>query len=179
MNQEKIASSRQMFAGPVFGVRRDVVIEPSGMRATRDIVTHSGSVVVIPVFEDGSILLVRQYRHSVGRYLWELTAGRMEPDESPATAARRELAEETGYRAKGMRRLLEMYPTPGFVSERMVLYLAEGLRKGNTNLDADEQITTRRFRLKELVKTIRDGRMRDAKSVAGLLYYSCFCARGK
>ena len=96
----KILSSKLMYQGPVFGVRRDHVIEPNGVNATRDVVTHSGSVVVMPVFPNGDVLLIHQYRYAVRDYLWELVAGRKEPKESPLSAAKRELLEETGYRAK-------------------------------------------------------------------------------
>ncbi len=172
----KIISSRQVFTGPVFGVRRDLVLEPGGIRATRDVVTHQGSVVVMPIFRDGRILLVRQYRHSVGRYLWELVAGRIEPGESPLKAARRELREETGYTAQRFGKLLDLFPTPGFVSERFFLYAAEGLSPGRARPDRDERITARLFRLSELLRWTRSGHLRDAKSVAGILYYARFIA---
>lgn len=175
----KIISSRQVFTGPVFGVRHDVVVEPDGLRATRDVVTHHGSVVVMPIFRDRRILLVRQYRHSVGRYLWELTAGRIEPGESPLEAARRELREETGYAARRFRKLLDLFPTPGFVSESFVLYAAEGLSRGKARPDTDERITWRLFRVSELLRLIHAGRLRDAKSVAGILYYARFVRRPK
>jgi ADP-ribose pyrophosphatase len=175
----KIISSRQVFTGPVFGVRHDLVLEPDGLRATRDVVTHHGSVVVMPVFADGRVLLVRQYRHSVGCYLWELVAGRIEPGEAPLAAARRELLEETGYTARRFRKLLDLFPTPGFVSERFVLYAAEDLSPGKARPDRDERITWRLFRVNELLRWIRAGRLRDAKSVAGILYYTRFVKRGK
>ena len=92
----KILSSKILYRGRVFNVRRDKIIEPDGLRSTRDFVVHSGSVVVLPVFDDGRLLLIRQYRHSVGGYLWELVAGRREPDESALAGAKRELREETG-----------------------------------------------------------------------------------
>ena len=100
-------------------MQRDTVIEPGGVQAERDIIVHPGSVVVLPIFKDGRILLIRQYRHSVGEFLWELVAGRKEPKESPMAGARRELLEETGYTAKRMRRLMRVVPTPGFVNEWM------------------------------------------------------------
>lgn len=167
----RILSSKTLYQGRVFAVQRNVVVEPGGIRATRDIVVHSGSVVVLPVFEDGRILLIRQYRHAVGETLWELVAGRKEPAESASAAARRELVEETGYTARRMRRMLEVYPTPGFVSERMWVYVARGLRAGPARPEEDERITPRAFRLRQLDAMIRSGRVRDAKSVAGLLYY--------
>jgi len=123
----RVLKSETMYAGPVFGVRKDRVVEPGGVTVIRDVVTHSGSVVLLPLFDDGRVLLVRQYRHAVGTYLWELVAGRIEPRESPLAAAKRELLEETGYTARRFRKLLEIYPSPGYVSERMLVYSAEGL----------------------------------------------------
>src|SRR6201993_3098795 len=96
----KILKSKIIYKGPVFGVRRDQVLEPGGVRAVREVITHSGSVVVLPVLTDGRILLIRQYRHATQQYLWELVAGRIDEGESVKKAAARELQEETGYQAK-------------------------------------------------------------------------------
>jgi ADP-ribose pyrophosphatase len=167
----KILSSKIVFHGPVFGVRRDRVIEPGGVHATRDVVTHGGSVVVMPVFSNGDILLIRQYRHSIGDYLWELVAGRKEPNESALAGAKRELHEETGYRARRYRKLLTMFPTPGFLNEYMVVFAAEGLEAGQAAPEEDERITARRFSPKEIKQWIRAGKLHDAKSIAGILYY--------
>ncbi|MCL6481102.1 MAG: NUDIX hydrolase [Firmicutes bacterium] len=177
MTQARLLSSRTLYRGPVFDVRRDRVIEPGGLEVTRDIVTHSGSVVLLPVFPDGRILLVRQYRHAVGRFLWELVAGRIDPGEPPLRAARRELLEETGYSARRLRKLLDLFPTPGFVSERMLVYLATGLHPGRARPEADERIQTGKFTLAALERKIRRGTLRDAKSIAALLYYARYLAR--
>ena len=171
----RVLKSETMYAGPVFGVRKDRVVEPGGVTVIRDVVTHSGSVVLLPLFDDGRVLLVRQYRHAVGTYLWELVAGRIEPRESPLAAAKRELLEETGYTARRFRKLLEIYPSPGYVSERMLVYSAEGLTAGQARPEADERITARQFSLRELDAMMRRGSLRDAKSVAGILYHARFC----
>lgn len=167
----RVLRSRGIYQGRVFGVRQDQVVEPGGVRVTRDVVTHTGSVVLLPVFPDGRILLVRQYRHAVRQFLWELVAGRIEPGERPLLAARRELLEETGYTARRFRKLLDVFPTPGFVSERMLVYLAEGLRPGDAQPESDERITARRFTRAELEQMIRRGTLRDAKSIVGILHY--------
>lgn len=174
----RVLSSEIVFKGRVFGVRREKVIEPGGVEATREIVTHPGSVVVLPVFSDGRILMIRQYRHSVRQYLWELVAGSKDPGESFQEGARRELREETGYTARRMRKLLDLFPTPGFVSENMVIFLAEGLKFRKAHPEADEKIELRVFGLREIEDWMRAGRIRDAKSVAGILYYA-HCMRGK
>ena len=170
----KILASAMIHQGRVFGVRRDEVAEPSGVRTTREVVTHPGSVVVLPVLPDGRIVMVRQYRHAARQYLWELVAGRKEPAETPKEGAARELLEETGYRAKRLKVFLDVFPTPGFLEENMYLLLAEGLAAGEAQPEEDEKIEVRAFKLKELKQMIKSGRLRDAKSVAGILYYLTF-----
>ena len=170
----RILRSKVLYKGPVFAVRQDRVIEPGGLRVLRDVVTHHGSVVLLPVLSDRRILLVRQYRHAVGRFLWELVAGRIELGEAPLAAARRELLEETGYTARRFRKLLDIFPTPGFVSERMLVFAATGLTAGRARPESDERITTRAFSLRQLERMIRRGTLRDAKSIAGLLFYPRF-----
>ncbi len=173
----RVMHSEVLFQGRVFGLRRDRVIEPSGIEAVREIVTHPGSVVVLPVLTDGRIVLIRQYRHAARQYLWELVAGHKEPNESFPAGARRELLEETGYTARRIRKLLEVFPSPGMLSERMVIFLAEGLTKGTARPEDDEKITQRILTLREAERWIRAGKIRDAKSVAGILYYARFAAR--
>jgi ADP-ribose pyrophosphatase len=169
-----ILSSTTVYEGPVFGIRRDEVIEPSGVRATREVITHPGSVVVLPVLPDGQILLIRQYRHATRQYLWELVAGRIDAGETPKAAAARELIEETGYRAKRFRVFLDVFPTPGFLEERMFILLAEGLTAGQAEPEEDEKIISRAYNRKQLEEMIRSGKLRDAKSIAGILFYFRF-----
>jgi ADP-ribose diphosphatase len=173
----QILQSETIFQGRSFGVRRDELIEPTGVRTIREVVTHPGSVVVLPVFEDGRILLIRQYRHATQQFLWELVAGRMEPGESPRKGAARELMEETGYRAKRMRVFMNFFPTPGFLEEQMFLLLGEGLKSGEAKPEEDEKIEMRIFAPREIERMIRSGILRDAKSIAGLLYYFRFLTR--
>jgi len=173
----KLLASEVLFEGKSFGVRRDELIEPTGVRTIREVVTHPGSVVVLPVRPDGKIVLVRQYRHATGQYLWELVAGRMEPGENPKKGAARELAEETGYRAKRLTVFLQLFPTPGFLEEKMYVLLAEGLTPGEARPEEDEKLLVNAYSKKELEQMIRTGSMRDAKSIAGLLFYFRFLAR--
>jgi ADP-ribose pyrophosphatase len=172
----KILRSKVLYKGPVFGVRRDEVLEPTGVRATREVITHPGSVVVMPVLPDGRIILIRQYRHAARQFLWELVAGRIDPGENVRQAAARELIEETGYRAKRLRVFLDLFPTPGFLEERMYILIAEGVTAGKAEPEEDEKIAAKAFTRTELEKMIQHGVLRDAKSVAGLLYYFKFSA---
>jgi ADP-ribose pyrophosphatase len=173
----RILSSKVLFRGRVFTLKRDRVAEPSGIVVTRDMVAHPGSVVVLPLLGDGRIVLIRQYRHAVGQFLWELVAGHKEPNESAAAGAHRELLEETGYTARRVRKLLEYYPSPGLLGERMDIFLAEGLTKGKAQPEEDEKISQRIVTLREAEKWVRSGKIRDGKSIAGLLYYARFVAR--
>jgi len=175
----RVLSSITVYEGPIFGIRRDKVIEPSGVRATREVITHPGSVVVLPVLADGRILLIQQYRHATRQYLWELVAGRMDPGETPKAAAARELIEETGYRAKRFRIFLDIFPTPGFLEERMFILLAEGLTAGKAEPEEDEKIISRSHDRKQLEEMIRGGKLRDAKSIAGILFYFRFLSPEK
>lgn len=172
----RVVSSETLFKGRVFTLKRDRVAEPGGVMTTREIIAHPGSVVVLPVLADGRIVLIRQYRHAAGQYLWELVAGHKEPHESAIAGAHRELLEETGYTAKRIRMLLEVFPSPGLLGERMDIFLAEGLTKGKAQPEDDEQITQKIVSLGEAEAWIRSGKIRDSKSVAGILFYSRFLA---
>lgn len=175
--QAKVLSSEVLFQGRVFALKRERVAEPSGLVATREIVVHPGSVVVLPVLPDGRLVLIRQYRHAAGQYLWELVAGHKDPGESFVKGAHRELEEETGYTARRIKKLLEVFPSPGLLGEKMEIFLAEGLTKGKARPEDDEKITQRIFTLREAKDWIRSGKIRDSKSVAGILYYAAFIAR--
>ena len=174
-----ILSSQIVYEGAVFGIRRDEVIEPTGVRTTREVITHPGSVVVLPVLPDRRILMIQQYRHAAKQYLWELVAGRIDAGETPLQAAERELIEETGYRARQFRIFLDVFPTPGFLEERMFLLLAQGLRPGKATPEDDEKIVSRAYNHKQLEEMIGKGELRDAKSIAGILYYLRFISPEK
>src|ERR1700746_1150698 len=173
----QVLSSQTVYAGKVFGIWRDEVIEPSGVRTTREMITHPGSTVVLPVLPDRRILLIRQYRHAARQYLWELVAGRIDKGETPREAAKRELREETGYRAKRLKIFMEFFPTPGFLEEKMYLLLAEGLTPGKAEPEDDEKIIARPYTRKQVEQMIRKGKLQDAKTIAGVLYYLRFLAR--
>lgn len=172
----QILSSEMLYQGPVFGLRRDEVIEPNGLRTKREVITHPGSVVVLPVLPDGRIVMIQQYRHATKQYLWELVAGRMEPGETPEQGAARELAEETGYRAKKIKVFLEVFPTPGFLEEKMFILLATGCQPGAASPEEDEKIVSAVYEPRKLEQMIHSGKLHDGKSIAGLLYYFRFLA---
>jgi ADP-ribose pyrophosphatase len=172
----KILKSEMVYEGRVFGVRRDQVLEPDGVHAMREVITHSGSVVVLPVLADGRIALIRQYRHATRQYLWELVAGRIEPGESIKSGAARELMEETGYRAKKLTIFLDFWPTPGFLEERMYILLAEGLSAGEAHPEDDEKISVKAYTRAEIDRMIGERKLHDAKTIAGLLFYFRYLA---
>lgn len=169
----RLVSSRTVYKGPVFWVSTDYVKEPGGVKVRRDLVHHSGSVVVLAVDDALStprVLLERQYRHAAGDYLWELPAGRIDPGEQELKAAQRELIEETGYRASRWRRILKFYASPGFVAETMAVYLATGLRQGEAEPEEDEVIYKRMIPLPTVVKMITNGTIQDAKTISSVLW---------
>jgi ADP-ribose pyrophosphatase len=170
----KILKSREIFKGKVFDLREDKVSEPGGVVSIRQVLIHHGSIVVLPVFKDRTILLVRQYRHAAGQFLWELVAGHVEPGEKLGAAARRELEEEAGCKARHWRKLLEFFPSPGVSTETMWVFLATNLTVGEAHPEDDERIETRRFPLAELLRMIQRGTIRDAKTTAAILYYAHF-----
>ena len=169
----RVISSRIVYRGPVFTVTTDHVQEPGGVEARRDVIRHSGSIVVLAVDDSGStprVLLERHYRHAANDYLWELPAGRIDPGEQELKAAKRELIEETGYRASRWKRILKFYASPGFVAETMSVFLATGLRLGEAEPEDDEIIHTRMVPLPDVVKMILKGTIRDAKTISSVLW---------
>jgi len=169
----RVVSSRIAYKGPVFSVTTDQVEEPGGICARRDVIRHSGSIVVLAINEEDTepkILLERQYRHAANSMMWELPAGRIDEGESPLAAARRELLEETGYRARYWKRIMHFYVSPGFLDETMTIYLARGLQAGEAQPEADEKIAIRFFPLKEAREMAINGRIRDAKTICGILW---------
>ncbi len=165
----KLISSRERYKCKLFTVTEDHAKDPSGFEIKRSIVRHSGSAVMMALDEKKRILLVRQYRLPAGKQLWELPAGRLDPGESALKAAKRELVEETGYRARKWSRLVTFYPTPGYVGEKMTIFLAENLTAGEATPMDDERIETRWFTPRELNDWIRSGKIVDGKTMIGFL----------
>lgn len=168
----KITSSKELYRCGLFWVTEDEAVDRTGYRMKRSVVRHGGSAVVMPVDDKNRVLLVRQYRLPAGKELWELPAGKLDAGETVLTAARRELAEETGLRAKRWKKLVTFYASPGFVQETMTIYLATELIEGDAQPMEDERIVTRWFTKKELRKLIADNKIVDAKTMIGFLYWA-------
>jgi ADP-ribose pyrophosphatase len=181
----RILSSKVAYQGPVFQITSDQVKEPGGATVRRDVVRHSGSVVIMAVensnlllrgkkkpkqTKEPRVLLVRQYRYTANDFLWELPAGRIDEGEEELPAAKRELLEETGFSAQRWKRILYFYVSPGFLDETMAIYLAEELRAGQAQPEEDEFIVKRFFSLTQVVRMAMRGVIRDAKTIASILW---------
>ena len=175
----KINSSREVYRCRLFYVTEDDASDPkTGFAISRSVVRHAGSAVMMAVDEKKRILLVRQYRLPADKYLWELPAGRLDPGEKPLQAARRELAEETGYKARTWKRLASFFASPGYVQERMTIFLATGLTAGVATPMDDERIETRWFTRKEVKEMIASGKIEDAKTMLGFLMWQAGLTQG-
>jgi ADP-ribose pyrophosphatase len=179
-----VLSSKVVYQGPLFRVQHDKLIEPGGRENERDVIRHNGSVVILAIDSSKSkrdpwIVLERQYRHAANQFLWELPAGKLDAGETPLAGAQRELAEETGYRAKKWRPLVEYYASPGFLGESMKVFLAEGLEPGETALEEDEDIELRLVKMSELLKMIEKGAILDGKTLTSVLLYARLQGRRK
>ncbi|MFQ5879581.1 MAG: NUDIX hydrolase [Dehalococcoidia bacterium] len=166
---ERVLESRYLYRGHVLNLRLDTIAMPSGHVASREVVEHSQTVAIVPRDEEGNLLLVRQYRLPAQRALLEIPAGGVDAGETAAEAVQRELQEETGYRAREIRRLGGFYVAPGYCSEYIHVFLATGLEPSRLAADADEELELVRMPLEEALALVRRGEIEDAKSIIGLL----------
>jgi ADP-ribose pyrophosphatase len=164
----KILNSQKVFEGRVFKVTVDTVSEGE-VTYQREVVHHPGSAVIVPVHDDGTVVLVRQYRHPAVRYLLELPAGTLDGGERPEAGAARELEEELGLQAERLEKLSEFFVSPGFLEEKMWVYLATGLTEGKPQPDEDEQLEIVRLPIGDVLEMITSGEIQDSKTIIGLM----------
>ena len=179
----EVLSSEVAFEGPLFRVLREEVREPGDKTSSRDIIRHNGSVVILAVVDaskkDPLIVMERQYRHAAGQYLWEVPAGKMDEGEERLAAAKRELKEETGYRAKKWSKLVRYFASPGFLGEWMQVFLAEGLIAGEATPEEDELLEVVLVPLSEVLQMIDEGKILDGKTLVSVQLYSRLRAKRK
>lgn len=166
-----IISSVEKYRCSIFHVTEDEATDPSGFHIKRSVIRHPGSAVVMPVDDQGRVLLVRQFRLPANQYMWEIPAGKIDDGEHAFQAAQRELGEETGLSAKSWKELVTYYPSPGFVEEKMTLFLATDLTQGQAHNMDDEKIDCRWFKPEELQAGIASGEIQDGKTIIGFLMY--------
>lgn len=168
----KITHSKEVYRCSLFSVTENEASDKTGWSLKRNVVRHRGSAVMMAVDHDDRVMLVKQYRLPADRYLWELPAGKIDEGETPLAAARRELVEETGLRAKKWKKLVEFYPSPGFLEEKMTIYLATDLKAGESQPMEDERIETKWFTKKELRDAVRTNKIKDAKTMIAFLHWA-------
>jgi ADP-ribose diphosphatase len=179
-----LISSKLAFKGKTFNVYTDTLIEPGGHRNTRDVIRHNGSVVILAIDEskdpaDPDVIMERQYRHAAGQFLIELPAGKRDAGESPLAAAKREMIEETGYRAKRWKMMLRYFASPGFLGEWMQIYLARDIREGVATPELDERIEVLRVPLSQAMKMVAEGKIHDGKTLIALSLYDAARRAGR
>jgi ADP-ribose pyrophosphatase len=168
MNKAQCNQSTLIRKGRVFDFYAETITLPNGVTLDMEIIRHPGAAAIVPVMDDGSVLLLKQYRHAVGGFIWEIPAGTLDPGEDPRQCAERELIEETGYAARHFERLVEITPLPAYSDERIHIFLATGLTKAAQNLDPDELLVVHQVELGLAMKMIADGEIQDAKTIVGL-----------
>jgi ADP-ribose pyrophosphatase len=154
--------------GRVFDFYTENITLPNGVTVDMEIIRHPGAAAIVPLMEDDSVLLLKQYRHAVGGFIWEIPAGTLNPGEDARRCAERELTEETGYTARNFEKLAQITPLPAYSDERIHLFLATGLTKASQRLDEDELLSVHRVAMREAIKMIAEGEIQDAKTIIGL-----------
>ncbi len=169
--KEKTLNSKLIYKGKILNLRLDKVVLPNGKEAKREIIEHSGSVAILPLICEDKFLLVQQYRKPIEKVLLEIPAGRIEKGENLKECAKRELEEETGYKASDFKKLASVYLAPGYSSEIIHIFLARNLKKSKSNPDEDEFIKTVILNKKEAFNKIISGEINDSKTIIGILLY--------
>jgi len=174
MLPDSIKDAKRVFAGVRFDVHAVDLPGRDGESHRREVIVHPGAVLILPLMDDGCVVLIKNERFAVGKSLWELPAGTLEPAEGPAKCAARELIEETGYEAKRIEKLAEFYTTPGFCTEKMWAYVAQDLTHVGQDLDESERIEVHPTPWDKAMAMTRDGEIVDGKTMTALLYYDAF-----
>ncbi|MCS7263651.1 MAG: NUDIX hydrolase [Armatimonadetes bacterium] len=167
--EERMLNSEKIFEGRLIGLRRDEVQLSDGRKSVREVVIHPGAIAVVPIMNDGKVLLVRQFRYAVGKTLIEIPAGTLNLDETPEECAQRELSEETGFTAGKLERLTSLYLAPGYSTELIYLFIATELKPTEGERDQDEILEVVKMPLEEAIVAIERGEIQDAKTIAALL----------
>ncbi|MGC4097672.1 MAG: NUDIX hydrolase [Nitrospira sp.] len=159
---------RNIYTGKVVTLNVDTVQLPNGMTVDLETIRHPGAAAVVPIKDDGTVVMIRQFRHAAGGFIYEIPAGKLDPGEEPLNCAARELEEEVGYRAASFELLSSIFTAPGFADEVIHVYKASGLTKGRQQLDRDEVLEIVEMPLEQAIKSIQDGTIRDGKTIVGL-----------
>ena len=165
----KINSVSNIYQNRVFRLDRENVTLENDVTVNIDLIRHPGAAAMVAVSEDGKVILLKQYRHAVGDYIWEIPAGTLEPDENPLECAKRELIEESGFSAVNWQKLGEITPVPGYSDERIHLFLAAGLSPAQQNLDQGEILKVYHIDFKDAIRMIYEQKIQDAKTICGLM----------
>jgi ADP-ribose pyrophosphatase len=168
----KVHKTTTLYTGKIFDVVLERVTLPNGSVKDREIVRHPGAAAMVPLLDDGRVVLIKQYRHAVGEFVWEIPAGTLEPEEAPMACAKRELVEETGYEAASLEKLTEILPAPGYTDEHIHIFLATGLQAVDQRLEDDEVLELQPTVLETALAMVAQGEIRDAKTIAGLFLTS-------
>jgi ADP-ribose pyrophosphatase len=168
MQDDQLLSTKRIYSGKVLNLDLDTVGLPNGRTTDLEILRHPGASAVVPLKEDGRVVLIRQLRHAVGGFIYEIPAGKLDPQEDPRDCAARELEEEVGYRAGFLELLTSIWTAPGFTDEVIHIFLGTNLEKGIQALDQDEVLEIVEWPLEEAMARIQDGTIRDAKTIIGL-----------
>jgi len=170
-SKERLLKSQTIYQGRVFNVRKDELEMPSGVKMVREVVDHPGAVAVIPMLNDQTVVMVKQYRHPTGKVLLEIPAGTLKRGEKPQECAKRELVEETGYQAGRLKKLLQCYLAPGYSSELIHIYLATELSKVKHRVEVDEFIKVSKVKIHRIPAMIKRQEIEDAKTICGILAF--------
>lgn len=167
--KEITVESKRIYEGRIINLRVDEVVLPNGRRAVREVVEHPGAVAAVPLLPGGRVVLIKQFRKPVEEIIYEIPAGKLEPEEEPRQCMERELEEEIGYGVGELKKIVSYYPSPGFSSEIIHLFLATGLEKKEPNLQDDEFLETAILKFDEALRMVEEGKIKDGKTIIGLL----------